>query len=283
MRALILVAAFASTAAAAPVVVSAGSHGSMLDLTFTNTTKQPVTLTTHVRAGIDHYDWLTVELTGKAKRTLEFVEARTKAIPIDETIAPGGKLVKSVDLVFWAIRQGDALEPGDYDVTATWNAPQTGKAVAKAKLTIAGPKDKPCTQGGTGGIELLAHQVGNTNAVEFGLHNTDTRAHCVLRSVAHGMRGASEQSKWLTVAIDKRTLRFAQYDDQLQSAPNKVELPPGATTWLRFDVAAWAGYATNGSKPLPAGTYWATATYDATGSADSWSGKVSTNFALLVR
>ncbi len=151
----------------APLALTATTHGSALDLTFKNTGKSPVTMTTHVKAGLDHYDWLTVQLAGKqGKRTLHFIETRTKAIPIDETIAPGASLTRSVDLVLWSIHSdntGGPLEAGAYDVDVVWDATQPKqKLTATTKLVIPDAKETPCKEkwvDGAAKLELLAQLV----------------------------------------------------------------------------------------------------------------------------
>lgn len=73
-----------ATAGPSPVAMSVATHGSALDLTFTNQTKQTLRLATYVRAEHDNLDWLTVKLTSNGTtRTLRFLESRKKAARCD--------------------------------------------------------------------------------------------------------------------------------------------------------------------------------------------------------
>ena len=266
--------------AADPVSMTAASHASALDLTFTNATKHKLTMTTHVAAGIDHYDWLTVELTAnKLRRTLMFVESRKGAAPIDEDIEAGKSITRSVDLAFWAIRQGEPLAPGDYDVVATWDTSKEArgprfKATAKTKVTIAAPVEKSCKDKAQTGLELLVRD-GN-GKLEVGLHNIDATTHCV----AGYIKTHEIQSDWLALDVDgKRTLHFD--DEREKSYPVTIELAPGATAWTTWDLVDWAKRQRNGGKPISKGTTWATATFDASRERDTWRGKLSTRFVLV--
>lgn len=274
--ALLLAPAIAS---ADPLTMKVASHAGQLDVTWTNTTAAPVKMMTHVRAGDLHYDYLTVKLTaGKTTRTMHFIESRTKAIPIEETIAPGKSLTRSVDLVWWSIHGENTGGPldGSYDVEATWD---TGAAAPKVKLTastklvIPAAKETSCKDSGSTGIELLGHQ-GAGSKVEVGLHNTDTATHCV-----YGYIKTHEiQSDWLVLVVgDKAQRRIGLSDDRDKSAPVAIELPPGATAWSTWDLADWSKR--HGAKPL-AGSFWLTATYDAGRERDVWHGKVTTGFSV---
>lgn len=289
MRAWIVAACLvvsASARAGTPAYTFAvTARGSGLDLAFGNPTKQPVTLTTHVRAGIDHFDDLAVTVTAAdgTKRTLTFAEARTKAIPVDETIAPGATLVEHVDLQLWAVRGGNGsapLAPGDYAVAATWSG-----LAASTKLAIAAPVDKRCTDKwnttprratAPPQLELLAHQVGTTPVIEVGVHNFDTDSHCVMAYV----KTYETQSDWLTVKIGKLGIAFD--DDRDKSVPIEVELPPGATVWSRWDLAAWAARPRNGKHALPSGTQLATLTYDATRESEGMAIQLTTAIAVTI-
>jgi hypothetical protein len=297
MRSLLIASVLAaSSAAGAQPTFAVAAHGSALDLAFTNPTKAPLTMATHVRAGIDHYDWLSVELANASThRTLSFVEARDKSVRVDETIAPGATLVRRVDLAAWAIREGNniALAPGDYDVVATWDTSALGcdkkcaKLVAKTKITIAAPVEKRCADPWNAtprresvplDVELLAHQLAGTPMIEVGIHNGDAVAHCVVAYVATH----ETQSDWLSIQLDgKRTLRFD--DSRDKSAIVTVELAPGATVWGRWDVAAWAKRDRNGKTPLAAGTtMWATIRYDAAGERDALAVTLTTAIGIRI-
>jgi hypothetical protein len=280
-----LVAFTPSIAAADPLSMTAATHGSTLDLTFTNTTTKPVTMTTHVRAGLDHFDSLKVKLTGKATRKLEFYETRTKAIPVEATIAPGASIDVHVDLALWAIRwdKGDPLAADSYALEATWEATSPKlKLVATTKLVVPAAKEASCKDSSTKGIELLAHQVGQgttkTPVLEVGLYNKDTVPHCV-----HGIIKTHEtQSDWLRVEFGdkaKRTLRFD--DDRDKSAPQSIELAPGATYWTKWDLGEWAKRKRNGGKPAASGTVWMDVTFDATRERDVWHGAIKTALGFV--
>jgi hypothetical protein len=272
---------------AQPVAMTAATRGSALDLTFTNQGKQPFSMDTYVHAGlVDHYDWLTVRLTSKAtQRTLHFVETRTRAAPIRETIPAGGSVTRSINLVAWAIREGNGapLEPGSYQLEATWetdDASCKGKCPvykATARLEIAAPAQKSCEDTSKSGLELLARQVDG--ALEVGLHHVDKGPHCV----AAWIQTHEIQSDWLSLTLDpgtkqQRELRFD--DSRDKSAPVFVELAPGSTSWTRWDLASWAQRARNGGVPMPKGAWWADVHYDASGEAKVWNGKLTTKVGL---
>ncbi len=281
----------AIAAADAPLALTVATHGSTLDLTFKNTSAAPVKLTTHVRAGLDHYDWLTVELAGKpGKRTLHFIESRTKAIPIDETIAAGASLTRSVDLVSWSLRgdnAGGPLEPGAYQVEVTWDMSRESsgpkqKLTASTTLALAEARETACKEKpaiGAAKLDLLARQVGATK-VQIGLHNTDSAIHCV-----HGIiRTHETQNDWLTVSFTavgettRRTIGFS--GDREKSYPVTYELAPGATVWNTWDLADW-NKRRPAAKPLPVKTtLWMTATWNAAGSRDVWRGIAATGFGM---
>jgi len=282
----LLLLATASPAIASPLALTAASHGSALDLSFENHAGTKLTLETHVRAGIDHYDWLTVELTAnKVHRTLHFIETRTRASPVSETIAPGGVLTKSIDLAFWAVREGNGgpLAPGTYEVDVRWDTGTHGcgglcpTLVAKTRLTIVAPIEKPCTESPAShsGLELLVHQDGGV--LEVGVHNVDPRAHCV----AGYIKTHETQSDWLTVTLDgKRTLHFD--DSRDKSVAVHLELAPGATAWTRWDLGAWARRSRNGGAPLVPGARSSTVTYDATRETGAWNGKLVASLGIRV-
>lgn len=57
-----------------------------------------------------------------------------------------------------------------------------------------------------------------------------------------------------------------------ESGPVKVELKPGARIEHSIDLTVWAERPINGGKPLAAGTYQVTATYDVPPGDGRWSG-----------
>ncbi|MBX3161649.1 MAG: hypothetical protein KF773_37155 [Deltaproteobacteria bacterium] len=261
-----------------PLSMSATTTGSALELTFANVSAAPVTMRTHVRAGRDHHDDLTVRLTGAQTRTLRFTEARDKSVPVDATLAPGGRLVRRVDLAAWAVRAGNTggpLAPGAYDVEAVWDAtaPKV-RLVATAKLVIAAPVETSCTDTASTGLELIATQVRARGPVEVGVHNVDTVAHCVVGYVkAHEL-----QSDWLVfdlhAASAKKPRRIALDDSRRKSHRVTFELAPGATVWTTWDLDAWARRKRNGAAPIARDTHWAEASYDTTRETDVWRGKI---------
>lgn len=265
--------------------MNAKSQGSAIDVELANPGKDPVTLTTHVKAGIDHFDALTVVLTGKggATRRLTFSEAREKSAPIEETIAGGKSVTESVDLQFWATRApngGEPIAPGTYAAEVIW---ETGvchgrceKLTAKTTVVIAEPKEEACSdpwnttpRRGTAPpkVELLGRQLGKQSTVlEVGIHNADSVAHCVAAYVNAG----EVQSDWMTVVLDgKRSLAFD--DTRTKAVQVLVSLPPGATWWHQWDLAAWAKRKRNGGTALPHGHVAVTLGYDATKERDALS------------
>lgn len=270
-------------AAADPITFSVAGKGSRLELTFKNTSAKPVTMPTHVRAGLDHYDWLRVTLRSKTTtRKLQFFDVRTKAIPIEETIAPGKSLSRSVDLAMWAFiaGNGEPLAPDSYDVDATWDS--TGNAsgpkvklTASTKLIVPKPIENGCKESGKpkAGIELFARQVGNTATLEVGLHNTSATSRCV-----YGIIQTHEiQNDWLhvsfTVPGEKAPRVIGFSGDRDKSYPKQYELPPGATLWTKWDLADW-NKRMRGSKPLPKTGLVMTVVWDATRENEVWNGKL---------
>lgn len=286
MRLLGLVVLLAPAIASAdPLALTVASRGSALELTFENTSPAPVTFTTHVKAGLDHYDDLTVTLTGaKGTRKLRFWESRTKAIPIDETIKPGATLTRRVDLVMWSIRgenTGGPLAAGAYDVAVTWDMSKgpKQKLTATTKLVIAEPKETGCKEkpGAPATLELLALQEPGTVKATIGLHNTDAVSHCVYGII----RTHEIQNDWLTLAFDHAGTRYAigLTGDRDKSYPVSYELPPGATLWTTWDLAAWHKRASKVKLPSNA-VVWITATWNASRERDVWRGTATTGFGM---
>jgi hypothetical protein len=290
MKLALLVLLAPAIAAADPLAFTVAGKGSQLELTFKNTSAKPVTMTTHVRAGLDHYDWLTVKLVGKTtKRTLRFIEVRTKAIPVDETIAPGKSLTRSVDLVAWSwiAGNGEPLLPESYDVEATWDTTASAsgprvKLIAKTRLAIPAPIETGCTETGKpkDKLALYTRQVGSGMVFEVGLHNTDTVARCI-----YGIIQTHEiQNDWLTLSFAipgepmPRTIKFS--GDRDKSYPKTYELPPGAALWTTWDLAEW-NKRQPGAKPLPSNiNLWVTATWDASRERAVWNGVLTSRFGM---
>jgi hypothetical protein len=282
LTAAVLVATVATAEAADPVALAARTSGSSLELTFTNVSTAPVTMTTHVRAGRDHHDWLTVKLTGAATRTMKFWESRDKSAPIDATIAPGATVSRTIDLAAWAILAGNGgpLAPGTYDLEATWDARSPKMhLVATAKLVIAAPVEKRCTDKASTGLVMLVRQAAAGGPVEIGIHNVDGATHCI----AGYIKTHEIQSDWLTLDVHPTSGRGAPRkiglnDDRNKSYPVHVELAPGATHWMTWDLAAWALRKRNGAAALGKGMTWVDAVYDATRETDVWRGTIKETF-----
>lgn len=288
LLALVVLLAPAIASADAPLALTAASRGSSLELTFKNTSAAPVTFTTHVKAGLDHHDALTVVLTGaKGTRTLTFWERRTKSIPIDETVKPGATLTRSVDLALWAIHGenvGGPLAAGGYDVAVTWDLTKASsgpnqKLTATTKLVIAEAKETSCQEkpGIPAQLELLAQQEKGTAKAAIGLHNPDAVTHCVYGII----RTHEIQNDWLTLTFDHAGIKHAigLTGARNKSYPVTYELPPGATVWTTWDLADW--HKRSSKAKLPANTpVQITATWSASRERDVWRGTATTAFVM---
>jgi hypothetical protein len=284
----LFVVTISSAASAAPLEMTASTHGSFLDLTLKNTSGAPLELTTHIKAGNEHYDWLSVSLTGAATRTMRFIENRDKSAPVTEKLAAGASLTRSIDLAQWAIlaNNGDPLAPGAYDVLANWDTTTSSftgpkvKLVATTKLVIPAAPEKSCTdKGAKTGVVLLAHQIGTTSTLEVGLHNIDKVTHCV----AAYIKTHEIQNDWLVFDLhgaSGKPRRIELDDARNKSFPVYVELAPGATAWTKWDVAAWALRKRNGAAAVSKGTVWLEAMYDASRESDAWSGKTGASIGV---
>jgi hypothetical protein len=269
-----------ATASAGTLELAAASHGSSIDLTFKNTGTTPLTFTTHVKAGLDHYDYLTVELTGpKGSRVMRFSEDRDKSAPIDETIKPGGTLTRSVDLALWSIHgynTGGPLEPGAYTAKIKWEMP-THKLAAQATIAIAEAKEKGCKQTSGDPLELLAMQRPKSTTAVIGLHNTTAKTQCIYGII----RTHETQNDWLslsyTVQGEAKPRVISLSGARNKSYPVAYELPPGATLWTTWDLDDWNKRA--GNKPLPKYA-WITATWDASREREVWRGTATTSFSF---
>jgi hypothetical protein len=161
-----------------------------------------------------------------------------------------------------------------------WAGANGSRLTATTELVIAAPVEQPCkSRPVTSGIELLARQVTAAGVVEIGFHNTSTASVCVAARVD----AAFPQSDWLTIELDDghgkplRTLRFVA--TRHASVRATVELAPGATTWGRWDLAAWARRSS--SVPLR-GLMYATVTYNSSREADVFHGKLVAHVAINV-
>lgn len=281
---LVVFLAPAIASADAPLALTVAGRGSSLELTFKNTSSVPVTFTTHVKAGLDHHDDLTVTVTGtKVTRTMTFSERRTKAIPIDETLKPGATLTRSVDLVLWSIHgenAGGPLAAGAYDIAVVWDSKKPKqKLTATTKLVIPDAKETGCKEkpGTPAKLALLAQQEKGTAKAAIGLHNTDTVSHCVYGII----RTHEVQNDWLTLAFEHAgaTHAIGLSGDRDKSAPVAYELPPGATVWTTWDLAAWHKRASKLKLPANA-VVWITATWNASREREVWRGTATTGFGM---
>jgi hypothetical protein len=288
---VLLVWLSAGVAAAEPASVrlAVSTHGSSITLELTNQMRRKLVLPIRIHADVDQYDWLSVQLRrGSEVRDLSFELSRDKSSLVDVELAPGGSATETIDLAVWAIRgsNGGPLEPGSYDVEATWDATHEAasfRQTATAKLEVPRPVEGMCKDASrAGGLVLLARQVGQDPVLEVGVHNVDQVAHCVeARVVTHEI-----QSDWLTVALDatgrttSRVLRFD--DDRNGTALAKERLPPGATSWVRFDLQAWAKRERNRATAIAPGSYELGIVYDARRERDVWNGMLSTRLGFTV-
>lgn len=284
-------AAVASAGPPPEYSVALSSHGSSIDLKLTNLTGRTIKVPARVIADFYQYDWLSVTLRGQytGTRTLHFMADRDESGVERVELAPKATHVETIDLVPWAIRNGDPLAPGDYEAIATWDTThETGggfRTTATTKLTIAAPIQSRCKSASATGLSLIGRQVGTTNVVEVGLHNASNATLCVYSEI----RANELQSDWLSIAISDpndakakpRSLAFD--DDRERSARITVELPPGATAWSRWDLAAWAKRKRNGGAELAKGRTFATATYDSTSVTDAFHARITGWFAIELR
>jgi hypothetical protein len=275
-----------AAAGPSPVAMSIATHGSAIDLTFTNQTKQRLTLTTHVRATHDNFDWLTVKLTSNGTtRTLRFEEDRKKAIPVDAELDPGKSVTVSADLVTWSMYAGNGapLRAGTYDVEATWDMSKETKgpvfsATAKTKLVVAAAKDvSACAaKQTTAGLELLVSHA-DKDTIEFGVHNIDTEPHCIEAYIkTHELQ--SDQLSFEVPLADKSKRVVTFTDARDKSFPIYNDLVPGATTWTTWKLPDWV--ARHDKHALPKTPTIATAIYDATHVTGAWHGVLSTTFVF---
>lgn len=90
------------------------------------------------------------------------------------------------------------------------------------------------------------------------------------------VQGSILQYDWFTILLsgptEKRTLHL--YDDRDASARMTADLAPGEHFEHVIDVVAWAKRKPNGSRPLTAGIYQMTATYEVSEPGPVWNGKL---------
>lgn len=95
-----------------------------------------------------------------------------------------------------------------------------------------------------------------------------------------------EQYDWITVELTDaaghvREMHFTDVRDK--SAPESVELAPGKRVTKTLDLAAWATHAGNGKRPLGAGSYKVSVSYDSSRETYAWAGKLSATTVMLIR
>jgi hypothetical protein len=261
----------------ASLQLAATTHGSHLVLTFSNPSDRAVHMPIRVHGQGTSWDWLTVKLSKDGASTaMSFTGPRKDSATDYVDIAAGKSISEPIDLVPWAFGDGAPLAPGTYQLDATWamTEPSTATLTASTTLTIAAPVDNSCTGTGTSDVALLVRQVPRTTLVEVGLHNSGAATVCVPSRVAAG----EDQNDWLTIDVDKATIHFD--DDRTKAGIVHTELAPGATVYVRYDLVAWATRKRNGVT-LAHGSRWATATYDASSSHDTWRGTLKVGFPLV--
>jgi len=176
-----------------------------------------------------------------------------------------------IDLAFWATRadNGAPLEAGTYDTAITWKAP-SGTLTGKATLVIPASVDKRCTDATPTGLVLLARVHPKSATVDVGIHNVDTKPHCIAAYVHAGER----HHDWLTARIGTTAKVIElQFDDARTKAGIAYqELAPGATSWTTWDLAAWTKRTRNKAQTLPSGSTGIQLTYDARRETTVWRG-----------
>jgi hypothetical protein len=269
-----------------PIMLIAHAHGSSLELVFRNDGGSQLTLPIN-SAGYD--DRLSIHLVSKHPGVppldYKFREPRDKPAVRTTTLRPKATYTETIDLVAGALRGNvDPPPPGEYDVNVFWNDRAGAlRFEIDAVTTIAIPAaiEGPCTSPpASTGIELLGRQVTPGGTVEIGLHNTSTASICV----AARLEAGGPQNDWLTIKLDDalgksiRTIGFTA--PRRGTALITAELAPGATTWQRWDLAAWAK---RSSSPLAPGLVYAVATYDSAKLTTEFHGTLTTRFAVNVR
>lgn len=128
----------------------------------------------------------------------------------------------------------------------------------------------PTHGAGSGGLELYVAARGS--AAVLTLHNGDPDPLRVFSHVEAGER----HYDWFTILLegDAETRLLRLYDDRNESAAVVVELAPGGQLEHSIDLAAWAERKANGSRPLAAGHYRMSATYEVSGPGEVWNGKI---------
>ncbi|MCC6522237.1 MAG: hypothetical protein IT373_06220 [Polyangiaceae bacterium] len=127
-------------------------------------------------------------------------------------------------------------------------------------------------------LELVTRVRGTRLAV--GLHNVGTAPVCVYSHVAtHEL-----QHDWLSVGyVDGTKPVNVQFTDSRdKSAAVSVEIAPGATSWVSFDLAAWKARPIHGGGALPKGRLELSVAYDTTRETWVWAGRLAAQTAMDV-
>ncbi len=265
-----------------PIRLTVEAHGSTLQITLTNAGGQPIAIPTN-SPGFDDHLIVTLEADGKSPLTFAFNEPSDK--PIDRTIslAPGASHAETIDLASWVFHgNGEPPPPGDYKVWLEWDVAKPlrlkGAARARTTMTIPAPVEGPCAaKPAASGIELFGRALDQAGDIEIGLHNTSSDVICVDDRVI----AANVQNDWLAIDLadnhdKKAAVRFIAARNE--SAVVTVKLAPGATTWTRWNLVAWAK---RDNVALVHGLVYAKATYDSSReTAVVFRGIATASFAL---
>jgi hypothetical protein len=131
--------------AGAKPVITATALGTVLSVTFANRGTAPVCVYTHVATYEEHFDWLTVTLTGAgARRDLQLVDDRDKSAPVSVLLGPGEQVTKASDLAAWAKRKingGAPLTPGTWTANVIYDSTReswvwSGKLTASTTVAV---------------------------------------------------------------------------------------------------------------------------------------------------
>jgi hypothetical protein len=118
----------------------------VLTLTWHNLSNQHVPIATHVFAGENHFDWITVKLINQSgeTRVLRFFENRDESAVIIADLAPGMMVHETLDLNLWAVRAINGKLPlasGIYQAEVLYNTQHakrywSGQLKASLQITI---------------------------------------------------------------------------------------------------------------------------------------------------
>ncbi|MEU4242375.1 hypothetical protein [Actinoplanes sp. NPDC026619] len=132
-----------------------------------------------------------------------------------------------------------------------------------------------------GGLRLGLAAAGGS--LEVSLANVGDKPLTVLSYIATGGR---DHLDWFTVTLAggaDRPHQLQFIDDRDRSAKVREELEPGGSLTHVIDLADWAARPINAGRPLAAGHYRATASYQVEGEPGAWTGRLDsgeTKFSL---